>query len=620
MTDQSPIDADLRFIPLDDLTLSDLNTRSEPPDAEINRLADSLAVAGLLQNLLGFDPGTGAIEIVAGGRRLRALQLLAGENWSRFSETTRTDPVPVRVTDDPLIAQAWASTENEARADLHPADQIKAYSDLSDKGLTIDAIARAFGQTTRHVRQRLALAALPDRALSALRSGTITLDLAKSMTTATSDPKRLDRIIDMATAEHPSKWEIDRALSDGRISSNDRRVKFVGLDTYKAEGGAITEDLFEDETLIHDEDLLDKLFHTALGIAADRIKADHGWQWVQPLGDAYLNYDFRQGMEYVPKTPVDLPQADLDEMDRLMDLLQNDALDDEGAAKLEELETRAEGAYTDADYETAGVFIYVDSSGALQTSQAYRKPEGSSTNADGTITKTEKKPAPPVAQAAIDDMARIETLSFQHALIDKPELVLDLLAFQLQTGRPPYASPLNVTATDAPTDTSADAGDSLIVDQRWADTQNAPSLDPNDDTAGAFETFRAEGKKHRNTILARHLACTFQRPSGETRALGQWLARELAITPRTHWTPDAEVYFKRCASGHLNDIYAELLELAEDDDRLTTFAKLKKGEKAKALHDLMHDASTREALGLSRDDNARLDAWLPHEMRDNFNA
>ena len=65
--------------PLDTLVLSPLNPRTVAIDeAEIAALAESIAAIGLQQNLIGVDGAT-AIEIVGGGRRLRALTRLLAE-------------------------------------------------------------------------------------------------------------------------------------------------------------------------------------------------------------------------------------------------------------------------------------------------------------------------------------------------------------------------------------------------------------------------------------------------------------------------------------------------------------------------------------------------------------
>ncbi|RHZ90462.1 chromosome partitioning protein ParB, partial [Cereibacter sphaeroides] len=53
---------------------------------------------------------------------------------------------------------------------------------------------------------------------------------------------------------------------------------------------------------------------------------------------------------------------------------------------------------------------------------------------------------------------------------------------------------------------------------------------------------------------------------------------------------------------------------AEADPAHQSLQKLKKGEKAKRLEALFADPATREALGLSREDCAKIDAWVPAEL------
>jgi ParB family chromosome partitioning protein len=54
--------------------------------------------------------------------------------------------------------------------------------------------------------------------------------------------------------------------------------------------------------------------------------------------------------------------------------------------------------------------------------------------------------------------------------------------------------------------------------------------------------------------------------------------------------------------------------LAADHPTVTTFEKLKKGEKALRLESLFADPATRTALGLSEDQIDRINAWLPEGM------
>ena len=145
-------------IPLDKLILSDANVRQVNADAGIEAFAELIARRGLLQSLsvrpvLDADGNeTGRYEVPAGGRRLRALKLLAKQK-----RLAKDAPIPciVKTTG---IAEADSLAENTEREALHPLDQFRAFAALREKGQTDDDIAAAFGVTPAVVRQRLRLA------------------------------------------------------------------------------------------------------------------------------------------------------------------------------------------------------------------------------------------------------------------------------------------------------------------------------------------------------------------------------------------------------------------------------------------------------------------------------
>ncbi|MFX4298196.1 chromosome partitioning protein ParB [Sulfitobacter pseudonitzschiae] len=199
----------------------------------------------------------------------------------------------------------------------------------------------------------------------------------------------------------------------------------------------------------------------------------------------------------------------------------------------------------------------------------------------------------------------------------KPELLLDLLAYQIEAELSPWSALLAVALTDQPIiPEKHDAADSaLSLDKRLTDTSNATGKPAPADMAADFAAFRAKGKKHRNEVLARHLARAVQRPQHATAALGAVLAADLSIDIRKTWTPDAPIYFSRCSQPNLVDHFVEMTGFERDDDRVQAFEAQSKGHKVKDLHGLLHDHSVREAMGLSRADNARIDAWLPPEIR-----
>ena len=123
-------------IMLADCVLSPFNPRAHVTDAEITALAASIRTVGLIQNLSGIANADGTIGIVAGGRRLRALQQIAKEDGSDPSAIS----VPVQLATSEQEAQTWASAENIHREALHPADEITAYRDLVETSMELSLI------------------------------------------------------------------------------------------------------------------------------------------------------------------------------------------------------------------------------------------------------------------------------------------------------------------------------------------------------------------------------------------------------------------------------------------------------------------------------------------------
>ena len=157
---------DIRNIPLSQLELSPDNVRKTPADAlAFAELKASIAAHGLLENLIvrasGHGPDSrsspgqapaGRYAVIAGGRRLAAMQALTAEG------TLDADhPVPYRLIGGIIAADEVSLAENTVRAAMHPADQVEAFRRLADSGSTSATIAARFGVSERTVEKRLRL-------------------------------------------------------------------------------------------------------------------------------------------------------------------------------------------------------------------------------------------------------------------------------------------------------------------------------------------------------------------------------------------------------------------------------------------------------------------------------
>ena len=597
---------DIRHVPLADLYLHPLNPRQSATDDQVEAKAASMATqTGLLHYLMAFDdPEREGLGIVAGGLRWRGLQVLSAEGWSRHPDQPVLDQVPVRVTTDPLEARAWALGDNVSHEAMTPAQEVRAYAAMRDTGMDAPGIARAMGKPERHVARRLALAALPKPALDALEAGEISIDVARVLTIARDEEKLLAALSHAQAGAR--EYEVRRLLTPDSVPSTDHRARCVGLTAYFAADGTATEDLFEDKQLLHDEDKLNVLFEAKLTTAAARVKEEEGWAEAVPVFDGpHVGYRHIEHLTRLHREAVVLPEADLEELERLEEL-GPDGLDEEGIARWDELMERQRGDYTDEDRARGTVFVYANHDGEITVERAYTKPERkTSTASDGGGASNPEAAKPAISQAVKDDLAQVRLAALMGALCDKTDLMLDLLAYQLDLRRPAWGTALNITVTYPHIGASFEDG--LMLDERVRGLDTVTAL--GSASWEGFQAFRDKGKKHRNEVLARHLARAVNALT--TNSFVSELEREFSPGLRPAWTPTAANFFNRVRTDYLDRIWADLLELDDGDERLATFAKQSRGQKAKDLEDLFSNAGAQEAHGLSRDQVKRIDAWVP---------
>jgi ParB family chromosome partitioning protein len=162
----------LILVPLSRLVLrpTGRNVR-KTPRMSIPELAASIQRVGLLQNLIVIASADGEhYEVVAGGRRLAALKLLAKKH--RISKEWE---VPCLLVADGT-ARTASLTENVQREAMHPADQFEAFAALVAEGRPIEDIAADFSVTPLVVQRRLKLANVSPRLMADYRADAVTLD------------------------------------------------------------------------------------------------------------------------------------------------------------------------------------------------------------------------------------------------------------------------------------------------------------------------------------------------------------------------------------------------------------------------------------------------------------
>jgi ParB family transcriptional regulator, chromosome partitioning protein len=163
-------------LPVDQIDANPFQPRSDFDSAELESLADSIKVQGVLQPILVRKHPTeqGRYQIVAGERRFRAATM-AG-----LSEI----PTLLREMDD-SDAAVVALVENLQRQDLNALEEAEGYQRLLDDfGLTQEALGYAVSKSRSHISNTIRLLRLPEPIKRDLRSGTLTSGHARALLNA----------------------------------------------------------------------------------------------------------------------------------------------------------------------------------------------------------------------------------------------------------------------------------------------------------------------------------------------------------------------------------------------------------------------------------------------------
>jgi ParB family chromosome partitioning protein len=262
----------IQTIPLSSLQLSTLNARKTGGENVADLIA-SIEADGLLQNLTVVKAKKGKFDVVAGGRRLRALQSLV-----KSGHLATDYEAPCRVVDE-AVAMDASTAENTIREAMNPADEIAAYTALINAGRSVTDIAVRFGQSERHVNGMLRLGTVSPKILDLLRNDKIQLDQVKALTVS-SDHARQERVWEEAGNYDNDPDDLRAALTEDTIYGVSSIAKFITVEAYEAAGGALHRDLFGDEVFLLDHLLVERLALEKLERTAAKERKK-GWAWVE---------------------------------------------------------------------------------------------------------------------------------------------------------------------------------------------------------------------------------------------------------------------------------------------------------------------------------------------------
>ncbi len=456
-------------VPLKHLFRDPLNVRRKAPARGVEELAALIHSQGLLQNLIvrGEWTGkkvpkpTGRYGVVAGGRRLEALNLL-------FTQGKVPADFPVRcleVSQEDALSVSLA--ENCGREPLHSSDLFDAFAAMLEQGKTVSQIADAWGISPITVERRLKLAKISPKLMALYRDDKIELEQLMALTF--TDDHELQEVTWFNSAPYErSAHNLRRKLIEHDVPPNNPLARFVGFAAYEAAGGEVRRDLFTDNEAapgyMTQPALLEKLAVERLEREAEAVRSEGYWQWVEVRTS--LSYTDRQAFDHcrtLDVDPSDEQQQRLDAIETLVSGLEGqiENLDPEAdSATIDALEAQQRQAEAERetieqtlqqidprDLPLAGAVVHVDPCGELAVLRGLVRVEdrkaqvahGGAAAAPGTTsasTAQAKAPKADYSEKLLRQLTAHRTAALRATLADSPAVALRVLAYQLavQTG------------------------------------------------------------------------------------------------------------------------------------------------------------------------------------------
>ncbi|WP_123035791.1 ParB/RepB/Spo0J family partition protein [Haliea alexandrii] len=580
----------IELITLDRLVASRHNVRVAKANRETHdALKASIAAEGVLQNLVVVPEGD-HFAVIAGGRRLKALQGLA-----TTGQIPGGHPVPCAVRGAGDAVTALSLAENFQREAMHPADQVQAFAELARQGLSESDIALRFGLSEAHVRKLLKLGRVGKAIMNDYRKGRLTLEDVQAFALV-DDPKR-QLACYQALGEHCSAYASRRWLIGEAIEVGQGIGAFAGINAYEQAGGAVARDLFQEKVYLSATELVERLGLEKLSRAARQLEKGGEWAWVV---HGLERESLTTGLIRLPAVLIDGPPDKTSERERLaqcvaeLEALDADAplpdgFDSEDALfeaidhaneALWQLEDEIEQTYsgfTEAQRRYAGVVVTLNWRGELEVIEGWARPQdipktvkdgqpdsdepGAGEGSDGTTT-TEK----PLSQALVSDLAAHRRQITKLTLLQHPKLASDLLHYglciQVLTGRS-WEGRIYCNASYSEVPCASERGDTedspAAERLRLArETLNTAWL-AEDDEKARLAAFCALAKRDKDQLVTYCTAMLLEHGPRGANVERDVLVDQLAPGFREHWQPTGEYYFKRMTMDQLRDTFGPVL-------------------------------------------------------------
>lgn len=158
-------------IPLDKIEVNPFQPRSEFDKAELDELAQSIKIHGLIQAITVRSLGGDNYQLISGERRLRASKI-AG---------LKTVPAFIRVADDQALLE-MALIENIQRSNLNAIEVAISYQRLMvECDLTHESLSERVGKKRSTISNYVRLLKLPPQVQSSIKNNEISMGHARAL-------------------------------------------------------------------------------------------------------------------------------------------------------------------------------------------------------------------------------------------------------------------------------------------------------------------------------------------------------------------------------------------------------------------------------------------------------
>jgi ParB family transcriptional regulator, chromosome partitioning protein len=555
------------------------------------------------------------------------------------------------------LAEEDSLAENVHRENLSPLDQFRSFQTLREKGLSEEDIAARFFVSATTVKQRLKLAGVSPKLLDVYSADRMRLEQLMAFT-VTDDHARQEQVWDQLSRSHnAAPYQIRRQLTEGAVSSTDRRAVFAGIEAYEKAGGVMTRDLFDEDGggWLQDPALLDRLAIEKLKAEAEKVQAE-GWKWIEvaidfPYGHAKrlrrLHGRIADFTEEKTATRAAL-ESEFDAIDQ--QYAEADHVPEEVDRRFAEIESALVAfndrpvVYDTAEIAFAGAFVGIDRDGALQIERGYVRPEdeprtepvqgagGEAGESDrkqvdgnGAIQRVvitisagtpaieteveEDESIKPLSERLISELTAFRTLALRDALASNPHVAMTALLHKLCIDvfrQHAFENCLEATVHEVscpiqPADLDESAPAKAVETRHKAWLAELPRTD-----TALWEWLDALSSTRRLELLAHCISFGVNAfydkndrsgPYGVKRRIAHadHLARAVSLDPvQAGWSPTVDNYFGRVPKARILEAVRE----AKGDASAQLIDHLKKPDMAKEAERLLAKSG-----------------WLPEPLR-----